>query len=222
MPTTDAYGQGVSIAALTDAPNAATLAQNLADGIVPRSIMRFASASARAATITSPAEGMVSWLQDTNSLEAYDGTGWKAVPYGSQWTTYSVAWTATTTNPSLGNGTLVGQYMKIGTKCEIFIKLVIGSTTNKGSGTYKFSLPFTAATITNSEPGSLNASFSRASTPNHGQGDVLLQNGANTTDQVWFPNASVVGDANVWTDSSPWTPASTNVFRIWGTYQTAT
>ncbi|MFF7023064.1 hypothetical protein ACFY97_18925 [Streptomyces klenkii] len=222
MPTTDAYGQGVQIAALTDAPNAATLAFNLADPIVQRSIMRFASASARAATLTSPVEGMTTWLQDVNVLEVYDGTAWRGVFYGATvWSSYTPSWTATTTNPSLGNGTIAGSYMKVGTTCSVFIKLVIGSTTNRGSGTYKFSLPFTAATITNSDPGSLMASFSRAVTPNHGVGDVLLLNGGTTTDQVWFPNASVVGDANVWTDNSPWTPASTNVFRIWGTYQTA-
>lgn len=221
MPTTDAYGQGVSIAALTDAPNAATLSQNIADAIVQRSVMRFASASARAATITSPAEGMVSWLQDTNSLEVYDGSAWRGVFYGATaWTTYTPSWTATTTNPSLGNGTLVGSYMKVGTTCHLSIQLVIGSTTNKGSGTYRFSLPFTTATVTNGSPGVLSAVFSRASTPNHGIGDSPLGNGWTTTDQIWFPNPSVVGDSNVWTDTQPWTPASTNVFRIYGTYQT--
>ncbi|MCD9196084.1 hypothetical protein [Streptomyces albireticuli] len=221
MPTTDAYGQGVSIAALTDAPNAATLAQNIADGLAQRGVMRFASASARAATVTSPVEGMESWLQDTNSLEVYDGSAWKAVPYGTQWTSYAVAWTATTTNPSLGNGTLVGQYMKIGTTCHIYIKLVIGSTTNAGSGTYRFSLPFTTATITNSDPGCLVAVFSRATTPNHGTGNSPLGGGWTTTDQIWFPS-STPGDENVWTNTQPWAPATTNVFRIHGTYQTAT
>jgi hypothetical protein len=75
----DSYGQGVVVASLTDAPNAETLARNIADAIVQRSIMRFASASARSATLTTPAEGMVAWLQDTNQLSLYDGTSWVVI-----------------------------------------------------------------------------------------------------------------------------------------------
>jgi hypothetical protein len=76
VPTTDNFGQGISIAALTDAPNAQVLAQNIVNAIVPQSVMRFASATARTADIASPAEGMVTWCQDTNILEYYDGTQW--------------------------------------------------------------------------------------------------------------------------------------------------
>lgn len=81
MPTTDDYGQGVSIASLTDAPNAESLARNIANAIVQRSVMRFASASARAAAITAPTAGMVAYLQDTKQLTFYDGTQW-VVFYG--------------------------------------------------------------------------------------------------------------------------------------------
>lgn len=83
MATTDDYGQSVSIATLTDAPNAETLAKNLANGIVSRSVMRFASASARSAALTgvsAPVEGMASWLQDVNKLYVYDGSAWIEIP----------------------------------------------------------------------------------------------------------------------------------------------
>ena len=79
MATTDDYGQGVSIAALADAPNAQTLAQNIANGIAPRSVMRFASASARTAALTgatAPVEGMVTYLQDVDRLYVYTGSAW--------------------------------------------------------------------------------------------------------------------------------------------------
>ncbi|MEU0992015.1 hypothetical protein [Streptomyces sp. NPDC005953] len=80
MATTDDYGQGVSIASLTDPPHAEILARNIANRIVERSVMRFASAAARAAALTgatAPVEGMVTWLQDTNLLYVYDGTAWR-------------------------------------------------------------------------------------------------------------------------------------------------
>jgi hypothetical protein len=96
VPTTDDYGQGVQIASLTDAPDANKLAKDIANAIAPRSIMRFTSASARGATLTSPTEGMLTWLQDVNRLDLYDGTTWVAVSVGrSSWTTITPAspWT---------------------------------------------------------------------------------------------------------------------------------
>lgn len=91
MPTTDDYGQGVQIASKTDAPNAEKLAKDIVNAIAQRSILRFASASTRGATLTgatAPVEGMLTWLQDVNRLDLYDGTTWVAVSVGrSSWTT---------------------------------------------------------------------------------------------------------------------------------------
>lgn len=83
MPTTDDYGQGISIASLTDAPDADKLATDIVNAIAQRSAMRFSSSSARGATLTSPVEGMVSWLQDVNRLEVYDGAGWITIAAGT-------------------------------------------------------------------------------------------------------------------------------------------
>lgn len=92
MPVPDDYGQGINIASLTDAPDANKLAKDIANSLAQRSVMRFASASARGATLTSPVEGMVAWLQDQNLLTLYDGTAWVAVAAGTQaWTTPALA-----------------------------------------------------------------------------------------------------------------------------------
>jgi hypothetical protein len=101
MAGTDSYGQGVVVAALTDAPNAETLARNIVDATIPRSVMRFASASARAAALTgstAPVEGMVTWLQDVNLLYVYDGTSWVAQP------TVTMDWTALSSLGSYAGG----------------------------------------------------------------------------------------------------------------------
>lgn len=84
MPTTDDYGQGVQIAALTDAPNGPRLARDLADGLVPRSAMRFASSAERNATLASPAFGMLASTQAERQLTWYDGTQWVTVGTGAQ------------------------------------------------------------------------------------------------------------------------------------------
>jgi hypothetical protein len=80
MPITDDYGQGVSSLAYGESPDLQVMGEGLLAGLVPRSVMRFASASARAATITSPVEGMVTWRQDANVLEVYDGASWVTPP----------------------------------------------------------------------------------------------------------------------------------------------
>jgi len=74
--STDDYGQGVTIASLADAPNAELLAKNIANALAQRSVMRFASSSARSATLTAPVDGMATWLQDVDRLEVYTGSGW--------------------------------------------------------------------------------------------------------------------------------------------------
>jgi hypothetical protein len=58
------------------------------------------------------------------------------------WTAYTPVWTAPTTNPVLGNGTLTGQYMaQNGKTIHYRIVLIMGSTTTYGSGMYLLSLP---------------------------------------------------------------------------------
>lgn len=104
---TDNYGQGIALPALTDPPDIPSQTAALAAGLVPRSIMRFASATARGATLAgayAPVEGMMSWLQDVNRLEVYDGTAWVAVSTGaSAWTTIGLASGFTQNGNSNGN-----------------------------------------------------------------------------------------------------------------------
>jgi len=57
------------------------------------------------------------------------------------WTVYTPIWTASVTNPTLGNGTLTGRYVAMGPTIVGEIRLAFGSTTTRGSGTYRFSLP---------------------------------------------------------------------------------
>lgn len=57
--------------------------------------------------------------------------------------TYAVSWTAATTNPSLGNGTLTGNYFKLGRYVWVNISLKFGSTTTAGTGTWYFTVPTT-------------------------------------------------------------------------------
>lgn len=81
---TDDYGQNITLMSLSDAPSIPKAIADLAAGTVPRTVMRFASASTRGATLVgayAPVEGMVSWLVAEKRLDVYDGGGWRQIPY---------------------------------------------------------------------------------------------------------------------------------------------
>lgn len=77
------------------------------------------------------------------------GVKWAAASGGSSptWTAYTPALTATTTNPTLGSGsTASGRYCQTGKLVVCQVWIVFGSSgTNAGSGSYRVSLPVTAA-----------------------------------------------------------------------------
>jgi hypothetical protein len=81
---------------------------------------------------------------------AYNGPTGATGPTGpaaadaNAWSTYSVAWTASSSNPSIGNGTLTGRYKQIGKTVFVYIKLIVGSSSTLGSGNWRFSLPVNA------------------------------------------------------------------------------
>ncbi len=56
-------------------------ASEINDNLMRQSVMVFSNASARTAAITSPVEGMLTWLEDVNRYESYNGTAWVS-PYG--------------------------------------------------------------------------------------------------------------------------------------------
>ncbi len=53
--------------------------------LMDQAVCVFADSSARSTAISSPAEGQVSYLKDTNSVEVYDGSAWVAVGGGVEW-----------------------------------------------------------------------------------------------------------------------------------------
>lgn len=107
MPTPDGYGQNIQLWQLTDAPSIPEAIKALADGVIPRGRLTFSSASTRGATLVgdyAPVEGMLTWLNDVNRLDVYDGSAWVAVSTGSSaWTNISLASGFTNNGNSNGN-----------------------------------------------------------------------------------------------------------------------
>ena len=68
------------------------------------------------------------------------------------WTSYSPAWSATTTTPTIGNGVLSGKYIQLGSLVFGSVRVLAGSTTDKGFGTYRITLPLAGAAVRNYQP----------------------------------------------------------------------
>jgi hypothetical protein len=121
------------------------------------------------------------------------------------WASYSVAWTAATTNPSVGNGSLLGRYLQIGKTIDFSIVLTFGSTTNAGSGAWTFSLPVQAF------QGQFFA-FGAARIPGSSFPTPMLSN--STTFQLLSASGAAIGSGTM-----AW--ASGNVVTISGRYESA-
>lgn len=59
-------------------------------------------------------------------------------------TSWTPTWSASGTAPAIGNGTLTGNYLRVGKLVIFSFKFVAGSTTTFGTGTYTFTLPVAA------------------------------------------------------------------------------
>lgn len=65
----------------------------------------------------------------------------------ASWTDFapSVQWTASTTNPVLGNGTIAAEYRQVGKTVTYNGVINMGSTTTYGTGDWRINLPVAAA-----------------------------------------------------------------------------
>lgn len=70
--------------------------------------------------------------------EYWTGSAWRAQ---GDYVAYTPSWTAATANPTLGNGTLTARWTRVGGQIHVIGSLVLGSTSNGGTGVWSISLP---------------------------------------------------------------------------------
>ena len=120
------------------------------------------------------------------------------------WTVYTPVVTASTTNPTIGNGTISGNYIKFGTFVMGQAKIIAGSTTNRGSGRYRISLPFTGATsVRNYQPvGQVVVKSTTAGTTYYGS--VVFNNNDKTkVEMVLYTQNATYAEGDAVTESIP-------------------
>ncbi|MFE6305043.1 hypothetical protein [Nocardiopsis sp. NPDC057823] len=160
-----------------------------------------------------PVEGQMIYETDTKSLVLYTGSVWETLLYHGPFKEYTPLWTADSTNPSIGNGTLNGKYRRLpGRVVELRLTWARGSTTNMGSGPYAMSLPTNLpAEVGTRWFGIAQLATSTADTTRHA-GHAMIFSGSTGAqiDRFRFDTGQASGNLVNWSDSAPAT--STGAF----------
>ena len=130
------------------------------------------------------------------------------------WTAYTPTWTASTTNPVIGNGTITGSWVQFGKTIHFRATITPGSTTTFGAGAYSVSIPATSA------------AFEQLVTLVHAKGTTNIYSGVgriSASSTTVTRSLFVQGASSTlgWTPTVPATLASADVVTITGTYQAA-
>jgi hypothetical protein len=211
---------GLYFPPLSNAPNVPSDMQQLALSADTKVIGNFATAAARAAAITTPVIGQITYRADAAIYEEWNGSAWVSVLPAGAWTSYTPTLTAGTTNPTLGTASVqAGQYVQIG-------KLIIGdayvafgsSGAAAGSGAYFISLPLAAAVPspqTAFEIGSFSLSCAGLAT----RGFALLQSASAVN--LRYTSAAINGTLTTVTNAAPGVWTNNDNIRVHFAYQAA-
>jgi hypothetical protein len=119
------------------------------------------------------------------------------------WTNYTPTWSSSGTQPVLNNGSIAGRYVRIGDTVIYLGKLLAGSTTTFGTGTYAISLPLASNNFLGGN-GVIGSCWVRDASGNDYQGQ-LLDTG---TTFAMRPGASTFGGNAQWSATAPMTMAN--------------
>lgn len=199
-------GGGTGAATVSSAVRQLTVAPG---GILPVSTAADIAASGLYA-------GQVRYNTVSGGLEIWTGSAWQAQ---GVWTSFTPTWTAPT-NPTLGNGTLVTRWCRVGRMITWMGTLTLGSTSNGGTGIWNMSLPVTPASGAGIPAWRGAASYFKPG-DNDYQGQSVISPGGTVVDFVVKTSSSAQSFSNV-SNTVPVAAASTNALTWSITYEAAT
>lgn len=132
------------------------------------------------------------------------------------WTDYTPVWAASGTQPVLNNGSLVGRWVRVGDLVVCIGKLLAGTTTTYGTGTYTISLPVTSNNFIGGN-GVIGSAWIRDSSSGDYQGQLIDVG----TAFAMRPAASTFGGNSQWGATAPMTMANGDFVSWYATYEAA-
>ena len=159
--------------------------------LASQTVMVFADSAARTAAITSPQEGMFSYLKDTNATQYYSGSAWVSIGGSSPLTTKGDLYTFSTTDARLGVGTN-GQILTADSTAATGIKWAAPS----GGGKVLQVVQATTSTSTSTNGSSyIDTTLTATITPSAATSKVLIM-----TYQSFNLSRASVSDAGAFTN----------------------
>jgi len=125
--------------------------------------------------------------------------------------TYTPTWTATSTDPTIGNGTRVGRWIQQGNLVTFTATINMGSTTTYGSGLWSIGLPVATANITGFRQ-TFSAVLEDVSSGRH-TGSAYSEPNSTSVTRI-IAGAATSGVSN----TSPFTWTNTDWISVSGTY----
>ncbi|MCP3820057.1 hypothetical protein NLX86_18750 [Streptomyces sp. A3M-1-3] len=174
------------------------------DGVIARRLETYQNAAVNDRIVIT-LSGSGNWLAVGRMLTTGDPA----------WATYTPSWLGSTTNPSIGNGTLTGRYTLIGKTCHAAVIVIPGSTTAFGSGTYTFGVPFMSA-----DDAVAYLGVARLTSGSTYIGQVNLGAGGTVANATFPASTTDTRGANM-SQIAPATFANGNILRMSLTYQIA-
>lgn len=132
---------GMEFADLNEAPNGpAALLQlgNEVDAFYGKKV-----ANVAALPVTGDLPGQRVYVEDIDTVAVWNETVGQWEGYEKS---YTPVWTGATTNPVIGNGSIIGGYTEFSEWVDYWFQITAGSTTTFGSGSLSVSLPPPAET----------------------------------------------------------------------------
>jgi hypothetical protein len=121
------------------------------------------------------------------------------------WTTYTPAWTGSTTDPDAGGGSVSGRYQRIGFQTVLLeVYVLLGAGMSVGAGNYSLSLPVPAANTLSSNVARGAFWFRDVSGNADYQGFGLL----GTSTNLQIRGLTGTATSSVWSSAGPVVPAS--------------
>lgn len=151
---------------------------------------------------TTPYTGQIIYETNTGYLRVWDGANWDYLSQSQDGTTnlpisamgqratFTPTWTSTGTQPALGNGTFVGEWVRVQNLVMVTYNLLIGSTTTFGTGNYLFSYPTAASTNIDVYQMQGWGNFADSSTGLNYVIYALYNNGATDKNILWSPTSN--------------------------------